>query len=97
MTESGTPASASAPAGTRAHRPRWEIWLSRIAHAVLILAWLAAFTATHIPPDRLPALGISGKVLHLVGYAGLSSLLWIVLIFRGWPLWRCPSTARWMN
>lgn len=78
----------TSPAGTAARRPRWEIRLGRIAHGLLIAAWLGAFTATHIPAERLRGLEAGDKTLHLVGFAALSSLLWTVLIFRRWPLWR---------
>jgi VanZ family protein len=62
--------------------------VSRLAHALLIAGWLGAFAATHIPADHMPSLGESDSTLHMVGYAGLSCLLWFVLIVRGWPLWR---------
>ena len=89
MTQSsGSPDKTFPPAGQASPRPRWEIRLGRAAHGLLIAAWLGAFTATHVPVDRLRGLDVSDKSLHLVGYAGLSSLLWIALLFRRWPLWR---------
>jgi VanZ family protein len=88
MTDSRSLVRTSPTAGKAPPRPRWEIRLSRIAHGLLIAAWLGAFTATHMPAEHLRGLDVSDKLLHLAGYAGLSSLLWIVLIFRRRPLWR---------
>ncbi len=47
--------------------------------ALLVVAWLAAFTLTHIPLPQPIGLPTSDKTAHLIGYAGLATLLWAVL------------------
>ncbi len=58
--------------------------------AVCIVVWSAAFTATHLPPHRLPSTGglsIPPILLHIVGYIGLGLMLMATLtVFEvaGW-------------
>ena len=51
----------------------------RIARATLAVAWLTAFAFTHIPGERLPTLPASDKVLHVVAYAALALVFWLML------------------
>lgn len=51
----------------------------RIILAVLIVAWLGALTASHLPPGDLPELPSSDTTLHLGGF-GLLSVLFLVTL-----------------
>ena len=55
---------------------RWLSWLCAGG-------WIAAFVATHIPAEELPAFQLTDKTLHTVGYAGLTTLFWLALWGRG--------------
>jgi VanZ family protein len=88
MTEHRSCTCTTPSAARPVPRSRWHVRLSRIAHALLVVAWLGAFTLSHIPADRLRGVEVSDKTLHLVGFGGLTTLLWIVLIFRRRPLWQ---------
>jgi VanZ family protein len=48
-------------------------------------AWAGAFVASHLPPDDVPDLHASDKVLHCVGYSGLTTLLVLALASFGRP------------
>jgi len=54
----------------------------------LILFWVAAVIASHTPQDRLPELPANGKVLHVVGFFGLATILSLVLATYGKTGWR---------
>ena len=49
----------------------------------LVLSWVAAVIASHIPQESLPALPVDGKVLHVLGFFGLATLLTLLLASRG--------------
>jgi VanZ family protein len=51
--------------------------------AVLVPLWIAAVIASHIPPDNLPDLHGCGKVLHFLGFFGLSTLMVLALAAYG--------------
>ncbi len=51
--------------------------------ATCVLAWAGAFVATHLPPSDIPPLPTSDKVLHMVGYGGLTTLLVLSLASFG--------------
>jgi len=53
--------------------------------AACALAWAGAFLATHLPPNDVPNLQTSDKVLHMVGYGGLTTLLVLSLASLGRP------------
>jgi len=55
----------------------------KIATAILILTWVAAFTATHLPAEAVPTAPVGAAVLHAIGYAVLASLLRWVLALHG--------------
>jgi VanZ family protein len=65
--------------------PKAPKHIRRALLAVCILAWAGAFVATHIPPDGVPDLHTGDKVLHLVGYGGLTTLLVLALASFGRP------------
>lgn len=49
--------------------------------AILIVAWLAAFTVTHIPLPEMPqGVEVSDKTLHRVGFGGLTFLLVMTML-----------------
>ena len=50
---------------------------------VFIAAWVGAFVATHLPPGDVPSMHTSDKVLHMVGYGGLTTLLVLTLAAFG--------------
>ncbi|MFO1066321.1 MAG: VanZ family protein [Pirellulales bacterium] len=53
----------------------------RAAGAVLVLYWVAIFTATHLPARLLPRLS-SDKFYHLAAFSGLAFLLAAVIPVR---------------
>ncbi len=53
--------------------------------AACALALAGAFVATHLPPNDVPNLHTSDKVLHMVGYGGLTTLLLMSLASLGRP------------
>jgi VanZ family protein len=57
--------------------------LRRVVLALWILAWMAAFTSTHIPGEDLPSIQVSDKLLHTVGFFGLGAGFMITLISYG--------------
>ena len=48
----------------------WTRWLA----ALLVVTWLAAFTATHLPKEAVPEIPATDWTLHLVGYFVLAGL-----------------------
>jgi len=46
---------------------------------VLIVYWLAIFTVTHLPPSKLPHVGVNDKVEHFVGYGILGALFYLTV------------------
>jgi VanZ family protein len=57
-----------------------KIWLVYIP---LTIYWLVLFTATSIPVEKLPSIGLSDKVNHLMAYFVLSFLFYLALLFQG--------------
>lgn len=51
--------------------------------AVLVPLWIAAVIASHIPQENLPTLPTDGKVLHVLGFFGLATLLVLALAAHG--------------
>jgi VanZ family protein len=51
--------------------------------AVLIPLWIAAVIASHIPQENLPELPTNGKILHFLGFFGLSTLMVLALAAYG--------------
>jgi len=56
--------------------PRWRRGLT-VALAVL---WAMAFVATHIPAGRMPSTHVSDRVLHVIGFGGLSTALGVAML-----------------
>jgi VanZ family protein len=50
---------------------------------ILAVTWLAALTATHVPQESVPNMGMSDKNLHLYGFLGLGGIFWITLAAYG--------------
>lgn len=48
-----------------------------------IVAWLAAFAATHWPLAHPPHIQVSDKTLHVVGYFTLATVFWLMLLAYG--------------
>jgi len=55
----------------------------RVMLAVLIVLWLLAFTATHIPGTKLSGLPASATVLHMSGYFVLALVFCLTMIAYG--------------
>ena len=56
----------------------------------LLLLWTVALVLTHIPPSEMPSPGISDRLLHVVGYWGLATVLAVTMLsyrFRRWRRW----------
>ena len=71
--------------------------LRGIIFAVCVGLWITAFAMTHLPIRGLPRLHISDRMLHLLGYFGLASALWLTLWSRGMtgrdrPRWILATT-----
>ena len=41
---------------------------------VLIVLWVSAFVATHIPAERVPPIGLKDTSLHLLGFLALTGM-----------------------
>ena len=54
----------------------------RLVYLPLIIYWLVLFTATSIPVDRLPSVGLSDKINHFAAYFLLAVLLYLTLIYQ---------------
>ena len=54
-------------------------WFVRL----LVVIWIAAFTATHLPKRHVPETHVSDRTLHAVGYFLLGGLFLVTLIVRG--------------
>ena len=52
---------------------------STLLWTITAIYWLALFVATHLPPARVPRLGVSDKISHFAGYAVLAALLLLSL------------------
>lgn len=64
---------------------------SRLPRAMLVLlvvTWLAAFVATHVPPGDVPSTGMSDKEMHVIGFFVLGSLVLVNLSCRSMPATR---------
>ena len=62
-----------------------------IRRGLLILCitlWIGAAVATHLPKRNAPSLHTSDKILHVVGYAGLSAIFFLTMAAHGIPLKR---------
>lgn len=54
--------------------------LRRVILGLLIVLWLAAFTLSHLPSDDLPSLHLTDKLLHTIGFFGLSLAFGVTLV-----------------
>ena len=53
-----------------------------LIYTPLIVYWLILFTATSLPVEKLPSIGLSDKVNHLFAYFVLSVLVNLTLLFQ---------------
>jgi len=89
-----TTTSNTANAGSRESAPHHRR-ITVLLTIALVLYWLVAFLGTHIPiPAGVIPRGGGDKVLHLVGYAILASLLMGLRASRGPFGWR-SVIVRW--
>lgn len=58
-----------------------------------IVLWVTAFAITHIPAKEMPAITISDKTLHFVGYFVLGSLMLLTMAGYGASLLRRTLTV----
>lgn len=56
-----------------------KVWL---VYVPLIIYWIVLFTATTIPVERLPSVGISDKFSHFLAYFVLAVLVYLTLIYQ---------------
>ena len=56
-----------------------KVWLIYIP---LCVYWLVLFTATSLPIDQLPSIGLSDKINHFIAFFILSVLLYLTLKFQ---------------
>jgi len=52
----------------------------RAVLAICVILWTAALVATHIPPARVPRLGVGDRLLHAVGFFALATVFWLTLV-----------------
>jgi len=57
--------------------------LRRWPARLLVVLWIAAFVATHLPKRHVPETHVSDRTLHAVGYFLLGGLFLVTLIARG--------------
>ena len=55
----------------------------RPATILFAILWLSAFVITHLPRSRLPGVPAGDKVLHAVGFFGLTGAFVLTLSLRG--------------
>jgi VanZ family protein len=60
-------------------------WARRLVLAACVLAWAAALAATHVPAGSLPRMPATDVVLHVTGFAGLTSLFVLAQAAYGVP------------
>ena len=53
-----------------------------LVYSPLIVYWLILFTATSLPVEKLPSIGLSDKVNHLLAYFVLSVFVYLTLLFQ---------------
>lgn len=53
-----------------------------LVYTPLIVYWLILFTATSLPVEKLPSMGLSDKVNHLMAYFVLAVLVNLTLLFQ---------------
>ena len=53
-----------------------------LVYVPLIAYWLVLFIATTLPAERLPSLGFTDKVSHLIAYFILAVLVYLTLIYQ---------------
>jgi len=63
--------------------PSWITRHRRLLTAVAIVLWALAFTATHVPPSDLGSVTVSDRVLHVIGYAGLTFWIGLAMVATG--------------
>ncbi len=64
---------------------------ARVLTVLCIIAWIGAFTATHVPLDRVlrdMEFRPSDVWLHMVGYFGLTTIFVLMTIARRWRRYR---------
>lgn len=61
----------------------WPTRRRRTVGIVCAALWLAALVATHLPPQDVPNIHASDKVLHGIGFFVLGCMFWLVLRARG--------------
>jgi hypothetical protein len=69
---------------------------ARVLTVLCAVAWIAAFTATHVPIERVlrgMEFRPSDVLLHMAGYFGLTVLLLVTLAARRWSRWRRVATV----
>ena len=64
-------------AGTLVRRRRWIT-------AGMVLLWVAAVIASHVPQEDLPKLPLNFKIFHVLGFMALAGMFSLVLASRGW-------------
>ncbi len=52
----------------------------RVVLAACVILWTTALVATHIPPARVPRLGVADRLLHVAGFFALATVFWLTLV-----------------
>jgi VanZ family protein len=59
-----------------------EVRKKLLVYTPLIIYWIILFIATTLPVQSVPSIAISDKINHLIAYFGLSTLLYLTLIYQ---------------
>ncbi len=66
----------------------------RVATILLVIYWIAVFTATHLPKVGLPSYPNADKIAHFVAFSGLAFLMaWAIPTRRDRPRWNVLVAA----
>jgi VanZ family protein len=59
-----------------------EVRKKLLVYTPLLIYWIILFIATTLPVQSVPSIAISDKINHLIAYFGLSTLLYLTLIYQ---------------
>jgi len=65
------------------HSANSQARLRKAALSGCVITWLAAFVATHVPLEKLPALHVGDERLHVFGFFALTTVFFWTLLAHG--------------
>jgi VanZ family protein len=79
------------PFAATPRRTAREVFARRAATALLVVVWISAAVATHLPAEKIPTMYTSDKTKHVVGYFGLATIFLLTL-----RAYRVRPRRRWL-